>query len=246
MSDNPKSALVTGGAKRIGAAIVRELHRAGCNVVIHCNRSRAEADALAAELARDRPDSTTVLQADLRDDEALATLAAGATAAWDGLDLLVNNASTFYPTPVGSVTATQWDELMGPNLRAPFFLAQHLADTLRRRRGAIINIVDIHGRQPMKGHPVYCAAKAGLEMLTRSLARELGPEICVNGVSPGAILWPEHDMDEALQQRIIAATALKRAGEPDDVARMVRFLGLEAGYVTGQIVAVDGGRSLHM
>lgn len=244
MDGNPKVALVTGGARRIGAAIARELHAAGFNVVIHCRRSRDEAVALAAELDAARADSATVETADLLDTGELEGLAARAAARWGGLDLLVNNASTFYPTPVGEVTPAQWDDLLGTNLCAPFFLAQALAPALRERRGSIVNIVDVHAQKPMKGHPVYSSAKAGLAMLTRALARELGPEVRVNGVAPGAIAWPENDMSEEVKRKIVDATVLKRQGEPADVARMVRFLALEAGYVTGQIVVVDGGRSL--
>lgn len=238
-----KVALVTGGARRIGAAIVRALHASGMDVVIHCNASRAEADALAAELNDARADSSLVVAADLHDDKALASLAEQTLAFGNGLDLLVNNASTFYPTPVGEVTAAQWDDLLGTNMRAPFFLAQALAPALAARRGSIVNIVDIHAQRPMKRHAVYCAAKSGLAMLTRSLARELGPEVRVNGVAPGAILWPEQDMDAAMQQDIIDATALKRAGSTADIAEAVVYLA-NAGYVTGQVLAVDGGRSI--
>lgn len=237
-------ALVTGGARRIGAAIVRELHAAGLRVVVHCNRSTAEAATLCDELNAARADSARFLRADLLDAHARAALVSDAAACWGRLDVLVNNASSFYPTPVGSVTEAQWDDLTGTNLKAPFFLAQAAAQALRANRGCIVNLVDVHAQRPMKGHPVYSTAKAGLMMLTRALARELGPEVRVNGVAPGAILWPEHDMDERVQRKIVEATALKRQGEPEDVARMVRFLATEADYVTGQVIAVDGGRSL--
>lgn len=238
-----KVALVTGGARRIGAAIVRTLHDDGMDVVIHCNRSRDEADTLAADLNARRDGSAVVLAADLGDDTALQELAKQVLAYGRDLDLLVNNASTFYPTPVGTVDAAQWDDLVGTNMRAPFFLAQALAPALRARHGSIVNIIDIHAQRPMKDHAVYCAAKAGLAMLTRALAREFGPEVRVNGVAPGAILWPEADMNESLQAKILDATALKRAGKPEDIADAVRYLA-GAAYVTGQILAVDGGRSI--
>lgn len=237
-----KVALVTGGARRIGAAIVRALHDDGMDVVVHCHRSRSQADALAAELNATRPDSARVIAADLGDDAALQALA-DRIHDLGGLDLLVNNASTFYPTPVGEVSAEQWDDLVGTNMRAPFFLAQALAPTLRARHGSIVNIIDIHAQRPMKGHAVYCAAKAGLAMLTRALARELGPEVRVNGVAPGAVLWPEADMSASVQATIVDATALKRAGRPEDIAGAVSYLA-SAPYVTGQIIAVDGGRSI--
>lgn len=243
MDDTRRIALVTGGARRIGAAIVRALHNDGMDVVIHCNRSRDDADALAADLNARRDGSATVMPADLGDDGALHDLAKRVVAFGGNLDLLVNNASTFYPTPVGSVDAAQWDDLVGTNMRAPFFLSQALAPTLRTRHGSIVNIIDIHAQRPMKDHAVYCAAKAGLGMLTRALARELGPEIRVNGVAPGAILWPEADMNESLQAKILDATALKRAGKPEDIAEAVCYLA-RASYITGQIIAVDGGRSI--
>lgn len=244
MNPTTKTALVTGGGRRIGAAIVRALHDAGANVVIHCNRSRDDAEALADGLNALRAGSAAVEQANLLEDDAHASLVHRAQAHWGGLDVLVNNASTFYPTPMGSVHAAQWDDLMGSNLRAPFFLSQAAAPFLKQRQGVIINIVDVHAQRPMKGHPVYCAAKAGLAMLTLSLARELGPEVRVNGVAPGAVMWPENDISDAIKAEVLEATALKRAGAPEDVAGAVRYLALEAGYVTGQILSVDGGRSL--
>ncbi|MEX0900703.1 MAG: pteridine reductase [Gammaproteobacteria bacterium] len=242
MVDEPRVALVTGGARRVGASITHALHAAGCRVVVHCNRSRGEADALAAELNARRADSAAVEAADLMDLEELAAMVARAASRWSALDVLVNNASTFYPTPVGNVTGAQWDDLVGTNLRAPFFAAQAAAPSLARRDGAIVNLVDIHASRPMKGHPVYSSAKAGLAMLTRALARELAPHIRVNGVAPGAVLWPEGGIEPALKQQILDATALKRHGTPDDIAQAVRFLALEAPFVTGQVLAVDGGR----
>lgn len=241
-----KAALVTGGARRIGAAIATALHAAGFNVAIHCRRSQAQAQALADTLNRRRPASALTLQADLAASEAAETLVERAIARWGRLDALINNASSFYPTPVGTVTPAQWADLMGSNLKAPFFLSQAAAPALRECRGAIINLADIHGMRPLRSHPVYCAAKAGLVMLTRSLALELGPHIRVNAIAPGAILWPEQDDDNgAQQQRLIERLPLQRLGSPDDIAAMVRFLvSDEAAYVTGQVIGVDGGRGL--
>jgi pteridine reductase len=236
--------LVTGGAKRLGAAIGRRLHAAGAIVVVHYHRSQPAADALVADLERARPGSALAVRADLHDVERLPTLVAATLARFGRLDVLVNNASTFYPTPVGSITLAQFDDLVGTNLRAPLFLAQAAAPALRASRGLIINMVDIHGRRPLRAHPVYSAAKAGLVMLTKSLARELGPEVRVNAIAPGPVLWPEHDIDPQLKDEIIAKTALKRSGSPDDIARTAYFFAAEAPYVTGQVIAVDGGRSL--
>lgn len=236
--------LVTGGAKRLGAAIGRRLHAAGANVVVHFNQSQPAADALVAELERSRAGSALAVRADLHDVERLPALVDAALARFGRLDVLVNNASTFYPTPVGSITAAQFDDLVGTNLRAPLFLSQAAAPALREARGLIINMVDIHGRRPLKSHPVYSAAKAGLVMLTKSLARELGPEVRVNAIAPGPVLWPERDLDAALKDEIIAKTALKRSGSPEDIARTAYFFAVEAPYVTGQVIAVDGGRSL--
>ncbi|MCA1799116.1 MAG: pteridine reductase [Xanthomonadaceae bacterium] len=244
MSDDRRIALVTGGARRVGAAIVRELHHAGVDVVIHCNRSAAPAEALAAELNAVRAASAFVEQADLLTPSAAASLVARAAGHRNRLDVVVNNASSFYPTPVGTVTDAQWDDLLGTNLRAPFFVAQAAAPLLAARGGAIVNIIDIHARRPLKGHLVYSVAKAGLASLTYALARELGPEVRVNGVSPGAVEWPESGLDAPSKQAIIAASALKRRGQPSDVAGIVRFLALDAPFVTGQVIAVDGGRSI--
>ncbi len=236
--------LITGGAKRLGAAIGRRLHAAGANVVVHYHQSRPAADALVAEFEALRAGSALAVRADLHDVAHLPDLAQAALARFGRLDVLVNNASTFYPTPVGSITLQQFDDLIGTNLRAPLFLSQAAAPALRESRGLIINMVDIHGRRPLKAHPVYSSAKAGLIMLTKSLARELGPEIRVNGIAPGPVLWPERDLDAALKEEIVARTALKRSGSPDDIASAALFFAAEAPYVTGQIIAVDGGRSL--
>jgi pteridine reductase len=236
--------LVTGGAKRLGAAIGRRLHAAGADLVVHYHRSRPAADALIAELEIARAGSALAVCADLHDVERLPALVEAALARFGRLDVLVNNASTFYPTPVGSITPAQFDDLVGTNLRAPLFLSQAAAPALRASQGLILNMVDIHGRRPLKAHPVYSAAKAGLVMLTRSLARELGPEIRVNGIAPGPVLWPERDLDESLKAEIVAKTALKRSGSAEDIARTAYFFAAEAPYVTGQVIAVDGGRSI--
>ena len=236
--------LITGGAKRLGAAIGRRLHAAGANVVVHYHQSRPAADALVAEFEALRAGSALAVRADLHDVKRLPALAQAALARFGRLDVLVNNASTFYPTPVGTVTLRQFDDLVGTNLRAPLFLSQAAAPALRESQGLVLNMVDIHGRRPLKAHPVYSAAKAGLVMLTMSLARELGPEVRVNAIAPGPVLWPERDLDPALKDEIIARTALKRSGSPDDIARTAYFLAAEAPYITGQVIAVDGGRSL--
>jgi pteridine reductase len=238
------AALVTGAAHRIGAAIARRLHAAGMDLAIHYRASATAAEILATELNAQRPGSATLLQADLLDHAALGPLVEDAVAALGHLDLLVNNASSFYPTPVAEATPAQWDELLGSNLRAPFFLAQAALPHLRARRGAIVNIVDIHAQRPLGGHPIYSIAKAGLAMLTKSLARELGPEVRVNGVAPGAILWPEAGLSEAEQQAILDQAVLGRLGDPDDIARAVLYLYRDAGYVTGHVLPVDGGQSV--
>lgn len=237
-------ALVTGSARRLGAAMVRRFHAAGANVVVHYRSSSGDAEALLGELETARPGSAVGHAADLLDTGSLPGLVEAALSTFGRLDILVNNASTFYPTPVGEITPAAWDDLMGTNLKAPMFLSQASAPELRRRRGLIINMVDIHGQRPLKRHPLYCAAKAGLIMLTRSLARELGPEVRVNGIAPGPVMWPEGEMDAALQADIIGRTALKRTGSPEDIARAALFFATEAPYVTGQVLAIDGGRSL--
>jgi pteridine reductase len=236
--------LITGGAKRLGAAIGRRLHAAGASLVVHYHQSRTSADALVAELEALRPGSALAVRADLHEVARLPELVEAAVARFGRLDVLVNNASTFYPTPVGTITVAQFDDLVGTNLRAPLFLSQAAAPTLAAAQGLIINMVDIHGRRPLRSHPVYSAAKAGLVMLTKSLARELGPAVRVNGIAPGPVMWPERDLDEALKAEIIAKTALKRSGSPEDIARAALFFAVDAPYVTGQVIAVDGGRSL--
>ncbi len=238
-------ALVTGAAKRIGAVVADTLHDAGANVAIHYHSSAPEAEALAARLNARRPQSAFTVSADIREVSALEQLAKEVLdRTGNKLDVLVNNASNFYPTPLGTVTQEQWFDLVGSNLKAPLFLSQALLPALRAARGVIVNIVDVHAQRPLRDHPVYGAAKAGLAMLTRSLAKDLGPEIRVNGVSPGAILWPDEGMSDQLRAAIIKQTALKRSGEPEDIAAAVLFLIRDAPYVTGQIIAVDGGRSV--
>jgi pteridine reductase len=236
--------LVTGGARRIGAQIVRTLHAAGARLCIHYRASADAAHVLAGELNAARDGSAAAFEADLSGTEAPEALIGAVLRRFGQLDVLVNNASSFYPTPVGKITASAWDDLMASNLRAPLFLSQAAVPALHARRGLIVNIVDIHGLRPLKGYPVYSIAKAGLAMLTRSLARELGPDIRVNGIAPGPVLWPESPMDEALKREIIGKTALKRLGTPADIARAVLFLARDATYVTGQIIAIDGGRSI--
>jgi pteridine reductase len=236
--------LITGGARRVGAEIARTLHAAGANIVIHYRSSAAAAIALADQLNLLRPRSATIHSAHLSTEDAPEKLVAAALLEFGRLDILVNNASSFYPTPIGQITASQWDDLMGSNLKAPLFLSQAAAPSLRARHGLIINMIDIHGLRPLKAHPVYSSAKAGLAMLTRALARELGPEIRVNGIAPGPVLWPEADMEAELKREIIDKTALKRHGTPQDIARTALFLAKDAPYITGQIIAVDGGRSI--
>jgi len=236
--------LITGGARRVGAEIARTLHGAGAGVLLHYRTSATAAKALAAELNKERAGSVAIFAADLQREDAPAAIVAAALREFGRIDILINNASAFYPTPVGKITAAQWDDLFCSNVKAPLFLSQAAAPSLRVQRGLIINIVDIHGLRPLRGHPVYSAAKAALAMLTRALALELGPEIRVNGIAPGPILWPEGAMDEALKNEIIAKTALKRHGTPGDVARTALFLAQDAPYITGQIIAVDGGRSI--
>jgi pteridine reductase len=237
-------ALVTGAARRVGAAIATALHAAGASVVIHYRSSRDDAETLAGKLNRVRAGSAVALAADLLEVDEHARLVAAAVKAFGALDILVNNASTFYATPVGKITAAAWDDLLGSNLKAPLFLSQAAAPALRARAGLILNLVDIHGLRPLPDYAVYSTAKAGLIMLTRALARELGPEIRVNAIAPGPVLWPEGDLDAAVKEEIVRKTVLKRLGSPDDVAKAAVFFATAAPFVTGQILAVDGGRSL--
>ncbi len=238
-----KAALITGAARRIGAELARTLHGAGLDLVLHYRSSRDAAETLAASLNASRPRSVVTLQADLLETGRLAPLAAEAAAAFGRLDVLVNNASSFFPTPLGRIEERQWDNLLGTNLKAPLFLAQAAAPALEASRGLIVNLVDIHGVRPLREYAVYSIAKAGLIALTRALARELAPEVRVNAVAPGPVMWPE-PLDPGLKEQIISRTLLKRAGSALDVARAVLFFAQDAPYVTGQILAVDGGRSL--
>ena len=239
-----KVVLVTGAARRIGAAIVTRLHENGARVAIHYRSSANEANGLATQLNEARADSAATFAADLLEMKQLPRLIADVIG-WAGrLDCLVNNASSFYPTPVGSITEAQWEDLVGSNLKAPLFLAQAAVPHLRQHGGTIVNLVDIHAQRPLRNHAVYGPAKAGLAMLTRSLAKDLAPDIRVNGVSPGAILWPEDGMSDAAQQTILRQVPLQRPGDPDDIAGCVLYLVRDATYVTGQIIVVDGGRSI--
>jgi len=239
-----KTALITGAARRVGSAIARRLHGAGANVVLHYRSSAEDAAALALELNEARPGSAALVSGDLLEIDKLPALAHSAAEAFRGLDILVNNASSFYPTPVGDITEMDWDDLIGTNLKAPLFLSQAAAPALHANQGLILNLADIHGMRPLRRHPVYSVAKAGLIMLTRSLARELGPHIRVNAIAPGPVMWPEDGLDKALQAQIIDRTALKRPGSATDVARAALFFAAEAPYITGQVLAIDGGRSV--
>ena len=246
LSETSKVALITGGSKRIGAQTTRLLHEAGYNVIIHCRLSREAADALADELNQLRADSARVIQGDLNSDTIYNYLIEQAYQCWKRLDVLVNNASTFYPTPVGSITLDDWDVLVNSNMKGPLFLAQAAAPYLKQVEGNIINMADVHAMRPMKEHPVYCAAKAGLVMITQSLAKELGPEVRVNSVAPGALLWPDNDMPDHTKKLILERTSLKKAGDPIDIAKTILFLVRDAHYITGQVIAVDGGRILNI
>ncbi len=240
--------MITGAAQRVGAVIAKQLHALGANIVIHYRSSRSAAETLADELTANRQDSVELVQADLADVNNFSSLVSAVTRKWKRLDALVNNASSFYPTPVGEITETQWDDLITSNVKGPLFLSQALAPMLKQQQGCIINIADIHAQRPLKNHSVYCIAKAGLVMLTKSLALELGPKIRVNAVAPGAIIWPssvnaENQLDQLTQDKIISRTFLKTKGQPEDIAKAVTFFIKDAPYVTGQILAVDGGRS---
>jgi pteridine reductase len=240
-----KVALVTGGARRVGAHIVRTLHAQGMYVAVHYHSSQAAAQALQYELQTSRPGSVLLLRGDLHEGaELFQEFVERTVKTFRRLDVLINNASAFYATPVESASGQQWDDLLGTNLKAPFFLAQAAARQLKATSGCIVNIADIYGERPLKRYPIYSIAKAGVFMLTKALARELAPEVRVNAVAPGPILWPEQGLDEAGKVRVIARTALKRMGDPDDVARAVLFLIRDAGYITGQVIAVDGGRRI--
>lgn len=238
--------MITGAARRIGAEIARTLHAAGCDLLLHYRHSAAEAQALKNELERQRPGSVALVGADLNQPQAPAQLMAALAESYDRLDGLVNNASTFYPTAIASTSLEQWDDLFASNARAPFFLSLAAAPWLARQHGAIVNIVDIYAERPLPGYPIYSMAKAALHMATQALARELGPAVRVNGVAPGNMLWSENAQKAETLDMVTSRTALQRQGEPADIAGMVRFLLLDAPYVTGQVIRVDGGRSTNL
>ena len=244
MSESRPAALVTGSARRIGAAIARRLHAAGFDLALHYRDSAGEAQALASELESARAGSVVLLQADLAQFDRLPELVAKAVGRFGRLDALVNNASAFYPTPFGTTTPAQWDELFAINARAPFFLAQAAAPHLASANGAIVNIADIYAERPLRGHAVYAMGKAALLHMTRALALELAPQVRVNAVSPGAILWPENGKDPEAQSALLARTPLGRIGTPGEIAEAVRWLLQDARYCTGQVLRVDGGRML--
>lgn len=240
-----KVVLITGGAKRVGAAICRRLHRAGANLMLHYRASAGEARLLQAELNHTRANSVALIQADLLDTGKLPSIVEQTLSTYGRLDGLVNNASSFFQTPIGEISVDNWNDLIGTNLQAPLFLAQAAAPALRRAQGAVVNIADIHAERPLKNFVVYSVAKAGLVGLTRSLARELAPEVRVNAVAPGPVLWPDDEsFDELSRQRIISHTPLKREGTPEDIADTVYFLLADAHYITGETINVDGGRSI--
>lgn len=237
--------LITGASKRVGAACAKLLHAEGHNILIHYRASAVEAETLNAALNNLRPNSAKTWQADLLQMDQLRAMAEAAQSAWPGgLNVLINNASAFYATDFFDVDENQWEELFGSNLKAPFFLAKALASSLAKNNGCIINIIDIHAERGLLGYPVYSIAKAGLAAMTRVLAKELAPQIRVNGVSPGAVIWPEQALSDADKQDIVSRIALQRKGEPEDIAKAVRYLVQDAPYVTGQILTIDGGRTL--
>jgi pteridine reductase len=246
--DNTRTpvALVTGAAQRLGAEICRSLHARGYRIIIHYRHSVEPAEGLRDELNAQRPDSAVIFSANMNSLPDVRALADAALLQWQRVDVLVNNASGFYPTAIESATESDWDELFSSNLKGPFFLSQALAPALRKTNGCIVNLVDIYAQKPLRGFPVYSMAKAGVSMMTQSLALELAPEVRVNGVSPGAILWPEHETEYSKQERqnINDRVPLQRQGEASDIAQTVVFLVADAPYISGQIIAVDGGRSV--
>ena len=243
-----KVVLITGGAKRVGAAICRELHANGANLMIHYNTSMQEARALQAELNLQRANSVAIIQGDLLNIAVLPSLVQETVKHFGKLDVLINNASSYYPTEIGQINEQNWHDLMGSNLKAPMFLAQAAAAELRKNHGCIVNITDMHIERPKKGYVVYSVAKAGLVTLTKSLAQELSPEVRVNAVAPGPVQWPDNNpqFDEVYRQRVISQTLLKRVGEAQDIAKAVKFLVADAPFITGHVLAVDGGRSLNL
>ena len=240
-----KTILITGAAHRIGAHMARTLHDQGANIVLHYRNSKTTAAGIQNELNAHRAGSVFLVQGDLLKIKTIDHVIQQAISQAGQLDVLINNASSFYPTPVGGVTEQQWDDLVGTNMKAPFFLSQAAAPYLKKTHGCIVNIVDIHADRPLRQYPVYSMAKAGLVMMTRALACELGPEVRVNAIAPGAIMWPDNDMDEDTQEKIISRTFLKRKGDPHDIAKTAVFLIREATYMSGQVLTVDGGRSLN-
>ena len=237
-------ALVTGAARRIGAAIAAALHRRGLSVAVHYRTSRDDAQALARALDRERPGTVATFGCDLLDSDAPKSLVSDVIARFGALDVLVNNASSFYATPLDTTTVAQWDDLVGTNLKAPYFVTQAAARFLTTARGSVVNLADIHGRNPVQGYPAYCSAKAGLIMLTRALALELGPEVRVNAVAPGIALWPVGDRDVAGHERAESLVPLRRSGSAEEIADAVAWLALDASYTTGEVLAVDGGRGI--
>ena len=248
MSENTGVALVTGAAHRLGAATARALHARDYRVVVHYRSRQHDADALVAELNELRPGSAVALQADLTDSEEIQRLARQATDYWSRLDVLVNNGSVFFPTPTGELRLDDWDRLVNTNLRAPVLLVEHLVEELKLQGGCIVNLIDIYSERPLADHPVYSATKAALASLTRSWARDLAPGIRTNGVSPGAVLWPENESepDNEAKQALLRKVPMHRTGEASDIAGAVAWLVCDAPYVNGQIINVDGGRSVFM
>lgn len=244
---NSKVVLITGGARRVGAVVAKHLHAQNMRIIIHYRSSAKDAQKLCDELNSKRANSAAIFQADLNDTKTLPQLIQAASQTWGQLDVLINNASSFYPTPLGEVNEQQWDNLFASNLKGPFFLAQAAAPLLIKQQGCIINMVDIRASKPLKDFSAYCIAKAGLLMMTKVLAKELAPDVRVNGIAPGVVLWPddESEYDEETRKKIIARTPLKRAGTPEDIANTMAFLINQANYITGQVIAVDGGRSLN-
>jgi len=239
-----KVALITGGARRIGACIAQTLHQSGMDVIVHYHRSAEAAHDLQTLLNRVRPDSCLLIQAELSKPKQLQSLIERSVKQKGRLDALINNASAFYPTPLKMATEAQWDQLFDINLKAPFFLSQAAAPHLAKQQGCIINLIDIYAERPLEEHPIYCASKAGLASLTKSLAQSMAPAVRVNGLSPGAILWPTDQSDELARQRLLSRTPLKQLGEPQDIANAALFLIRDAAYITGQILRIDGGRSV--
>jgi len=250
-TSTPKVALVTGAAKRIGAEIARQLHKENFNLVIHYHQSEKAARELVHELNERRENSAICIAADLNNLTEVNSLATQAQAHWQRIDLLVNNASSFYPTPIGDASEDDWNNLMNSNLKAPFFLAQALAKNLGEQHGCIINIADIYADKPLKKHSIYSIAKAGNLMLTKTLAQELAPLVRVNGIAPGAILWPddahkkpEDRLSDDNKEKMLAKIPLQQRGQAQDIARTILFLAQQAPYITGQVITVDGGRSI--